>query len=391
LNSSVFDLYFRQFSGHTQVNATDLRKVKFPAAEKLTKLGERIGNSFPDQANLDNLCREVIFTMAQSQSHDAVRAGKKIREALQILRQLDMPREQCNERSALTVLALLDLKPETPWSKAARPLRGITEMMDFFKDNYGKKYAPNTRETVRRQTVHQFEQAGLVTSNPDDPTRPINSPHWCYQVTEAAHVLLHSYGSNAWRNSLKQYTAKVESLRSRYAQERDMTRIPVKLSDKQELYLSAGKHNELVKAIVEEFCPRFAGGAGILYIGDTAAKWSHFDESAFSRLGIRVDSHGKFPDVVALDESRRWIFLIEAVTSHGPVNPKRHQELKTLFRKCKFGLVFVTAFPNRSTLGKYLRDISWETEVWVAESPGHVIHFDGERFLGPYEHGTEKR
>ncbi len=390
LNSSVFDLYFRQFSGHTQVNATDLRKVRFPTAEQLTKLGERIGDSFPDQATLDNLCREVIFTMANSQSHDPVRAGKKIREALQLLKQLNMPREQCNERSALTLLALLDLMPETPWSKAARPLRGITEMMELFKVNYGKRYAPNTRETVRRQTVHQFEQAGLVTSNPDDPTRPINSPHWCYQVTEDAHALLRSFGSKAWSKSLKQYRARVESLLCRYAHERDMTRIPVQLSDKQAFYLSAGKHNELVRAIVEDFCPRFAGGATILYVGDTAAKWSHFDESAFSQLGLRVNSHGKFPDVVALDQSRRWIFLIEAVTSHGPVNPKRHLELKALFRKCGFGLVFVTAFPNRATLGKYLRDISWETEVWVAESPDHVIHFDGERFLGPHEHDVRK-
>jgi adenine-specific DNA-methyltransferase len=391
LNSSVFDLYFRQFSGHTQVNATDLRKVKFPSSEKLTELGERIGDSFPDQGVLDNICREVIFTMARSQSHDAVAAGRKVREALHILQQLDMPREQCNERSALTLLALLDLKPETPWSKAALPMRGITEMMDFFRKHYGKRYAPNTRETVRRQTVHQFEQAGLVISNPDDPTRPINSPHWCYQVTEPAHALLRSYGSRAWNKHLKQYRARIESLRSRYAHERNMTRIPVKLSDEHEIYLSAGKHNELVRAIVEEFCPRFAAGARILHVGDTATKWRHLDESAFIRLGVPVELHGKFPDVVALDESRRWIFLIEAVTSHGPVNPKRHEELKSLFKKCRFGLVFVTAFPNRSTLGKYLRDISWETEVWVAESPGHVIHFDGERFLGPYEQYAGKR
>ena len=82
---------------------------------------------------------------------------------------------------------------------------------------------------------------------------------------------------------------------------------------------------------------------------------------------------------------KNWLFLIEAVTSHGPVDAKRHAELATLFGDSTAGLIYVTAFPDRRKLGKYLADISWETEVWIAETPTHLIHFDGERFLGPHE------
>jgi len=91
------------------------------------------------------------------------------------------------------------------------------------------------------------------------------------------------------------------------------------------------------------------------------------------------------PDVIVYVESENWLVLIEAVTSHGPVNPKRRGELKTLFKGCSAGFVFVTAFLDRQAMVKYLGDISWETEVWVADAPTHLIHFNGERFLGPYE------
>lgn len=391
LNSSIFDAYFRQFSGHTQVNATDLRMIRFPSRAKLSELGERIGAEGQNQAVLDELCREVIFDMTRNKQRDPVRAQTKIREAVDVLKQLDMPREQRNERSALALLALLDLKPDTAWAAASRPMRGITEMMDYFKEHYGKKYAPNTRETVCRQTIHQFEQAGLVESNPDDPARPINSPHWCYRITEPAFRLLTCYGSQKWAKCLKAHRGAIESLRHRYAQEREMTRIPVKIADGRELYLSAGKHNELVRQIIREFCPRFAGGGRLLYVGDTETKWAYLDEEQFAHLGVTIDLHGKFPDVVVLDEKRKWLFLIEAVTSHGPVNPKRHEELKRLFAKCRFGIVFVTAFAERGALSKYQEDISWETEVWVAESPSHLIHFNGDRFMGPHRAGKGRR
>jgi adenine-specific DNA-methyltransferase len=125
----------------------------------------------------------------------------------------------------------------------------------------------------------------------------------------------------------------------------------------------------------------------LVYAGDTGDKWGYFDAALLSELGIEVDAHGKIPDVVLHYQVKNWLLLVESVTSHGPVDGKRHDELKSLFADSKAGLVFVTAFPNRSLMSRYLGEIAWETEVWIADSPSHLIHFNDERFLGPYSEG----
>ncbi|MFH2120211.1 MAG: BsuBI/PstI family type II restriction endonuclease [Pseudomonadota bacterium] len=318
---------------------------------------------------------------------DQESSEQKIREALEIITALGLPRQQQNERSALTLLSLLDLKPADRWQNAGNPLIGITPMMEFFKENYGKRYAPNTRETVRRQTVHQFMQAALIVPNPDKPSRPTNSPKAVYQIETSALKLLRGYGKRGWKKRLREYLHTVESLNKLYARERDMERIPVTLANGQALRLSPGGHNALVKKILDEFCPIFTPGGRIVYVGDTGEKWAYFDAAILQKLGIKIEEHGKMPDVVVHPMVRNWLVLVEAVTSHGPVNPKRCHELKELFAGSKAGLVFVTAFLDRHKMMKYLDEISWETEVWVAESPTHLIHFNGERFLGPYEEG----
>lgn len=123
----------------------------------------------------------------------------------------------------------------------------------------------------------------------------------------------------------------------------------------------------------------------LVYAGDTGDKWGYFNAPLLAELDVDVDSHGKMPDVVLHHAAKNWLLLVESVTSHGPVDAKRHAELAELFAAATAGLVFVTAFPNRATMSKYLAEIAWETEVWVADAPSHLIHFDGERFLGPYD------
>ena len=384
LNSSVVDLYFRQFNGHTQVNAMDLRNLRYPSAEMLESLGERIGTPFADQDTLDALVEEEIFNVAAS-GVQPVKAKNKIDEALAILKDLGIPREQQNERSALTLLALLGLGPEARWADAQAPLMGITPMMDYFEAHYGKKYAPNTRETVRRQTIHQFLDAGIVAINPDSPERPTNSPKAVYQIESGLLDLLRTYGTASYEKGLRTYLASVETLKARYAREREMKRIPIRIADGKTITLSPGGQNILVEKIIQDFCEYFTPGGKLIYVGDTDEKWAYFDDKRLWRLGVAIEAHGKMPDVIVHVEKKNWLVLIEAVTSHGPVNPKRMGELKQLFRGCKAGLVFVTAFLDRRAMNKYLGDISWETEVWVAESPTHLIHFNGERFLGPYK------
>jgi len=313
------------------------------------------------------------------------RAERKIQEALTVLAALDFPRQQQNERSALTLLSLLGLKPDDSWEKASDPLMGITPMMEFFAKHYAKQYAPNTRETVRRQTVHQFMQAALIVPNPDKPSRPTNSPKAVYQIEPSALKLLREFGKSSWNKHLNKYLPTVKTLKRLYARERDKRRIPVKIEDDREIRLSPGGQNVLVKRIIDDFCQFFTPGGQIIYVGDTQTKWAYFNPDALRAIGVEIEEHGKMPDVVVYHSEKNWLVLIEAVTSHGPVNPKRRQELKELFADSQVGIVYVTAFLERRTMIKYLDEISWETEVWIAESPTHLIHFNGERFLGPYE------
>jgi len=307
-----------------------------------------------------------------------------IAAAHQIIIALGLPRAQQNERSALCLLALLNLTPGKAWADAENPLIGITPIMDWSREHYGKEYAPNTRETFRRQTMHQFCDAGVSLYNPDKPDRPVNSPKAVYQIEPAALALLRTFGTDAWHDALAGYLAERETLVARYAKEREQNRIPVEIAPGKEITLSPGEHSELIRAIVEDFAPRFAPGAVLVYAGDTGDKWGYFDAPLLAELGVDVDSHGKMPDVVLHYTERNWLLLCESVTSHGPVDGKRHAELAKLFAGSKAGLVYVTAFPNRAVMGRYLGEIAWETEVWVADAPSHLIHFNGVRFLGPY-------
>lgn len=307
-----------------------------------------------------------------------------ILKAHQVLVSLGLPRAQQNERSALCLLALLNLRPNKKWAQAENPLMGITPMMDWIRKHYKKSYAPNTRETVRRQTIHQFVDAGIALYNPDKPDRPVNSPAAVYQIEPTALVLLRTLETPGWHDKRTAYLAGRQTLAARYALVRKQNLIPVRVAPGKEITLSPGEHSELIRAILEDFAARFVPGGVLIYAGDTGDKWGYFDPAPLAGLGVSVDAHGKMPDVVIFDPERNWLLLVESVTSHGPVDGKRHAELERLFDGSTAGLVYVTAFPNRATMSRYLGEIAWETEVWVADAPSHLIHFNGERFLGPY-------
>lgn len=315
------------------------------------------------------------------------RKAEHIESAQQIIISLGFPPAQQNERSALALLALLNLLPGKSWAEVESPLLGVTPIMDWVREQYGKAYAPNTRETFRRQTLHQFCDAGLVRYNPDKPDRSVNSPKAVYQVEPSALELLRCFGTERWEEGLAAYLAGRETLIAKYAKVRAQTCIPVEIAPGQEIILSAGEHSELIRAIIEDFAPRFAPGSVLVYAGDTGDKWGYFDAELLAALGVKVDAHGKMPDVVLHFTEKNWLLLVESVTSHGPVDGKRYAELAKLFAASTAGLVYVTAFPNRAVMGRYLGEIAWETEVWVADAPSHLIHFNGVRFLGPYPAG----
>ncbi len=308
----------------------------------------------------------------------------KIEEAQQILKDLGLPEAQQNEISALTLLALCGITERDSWSSSFRSSLGISKgIMSYVNDHYGRNYAPNTRETFRRQVLHQFVQARIVDYNPDNPTLAVNSPRAHYAISQAALDAIKKFNTKKWNIAAKNFTSTIGELAKIYAAEREFNMIPLKLPNGQMVKLSAGKHNEVQVAIVELFAPRFANGGMLLYLGDTAKKDLYLDTETLDSLGIPIGQHSKLPDVVIYDDDRNWLFLIEAVTSHGPVSPKRIVELEELLKDCRAGKVYVTAFPDFAEFKRHTNNIAWETEVWLMEVPDHMIHFNGDRFLGP--------
>jgi len=308
----------------------------------------------------------------------------KIQEAQQLLGELGLPKEQQNEMSALTLLALVSVKPKENWYTASRSSLTVTKgVMAFTEKNYKRKYAPNTRETFRRQVLHQFCQAGIADYNPDSPSLPVNSPKAHYAVSDVALELIKTYKTPQWAQALSRYKANFAVLKDIYYKERELEKIPVKLPNGAQIKLSPGKHNKLQAAIIEQFASRFAKDSVLLYLGDTEKKNLFTAVEELESLGIPIDKHSKLPDILIYCREKRWLYLIEAVTSHGPISPKRFEELEVLLKTCKAGKIYVSAFPSFKEFKRYTDNLAWETEVWIMEFPDHLIHFNGDKFIGP--------
>src|SRR5438105_4091583 len=225
----------------------------------------------------------------------------KRNDAKEILKSLGLPKQQQNERSCLTLLALAGLSEDDPWSATSRPLHRVWDIMGWMKDKYGKEYAANSRETIRRFTIHQFEQARLVNRNPDDPSRPTNSGETRYQLTEDAAEVLRAFDARNFSKKCERFLERHGSLTEAYERARNLIKVPVTLPDGSKVKLSPGLHNELQRLIVEEFAPRFARGSVVLYLGDTAQKRLLVATDALKALNIPEMNHDKLPDVVLSD------------------------------------------------------------------------------------------
>lgn len=311
-------------------------------------------------------------------------ASKLIDEALEVLRDFEAGPGQLNERSAMTLLALLHLKDGDSWEQATNPMMGTRAIMDWIRDEFGVDYKPNSRESIRRQTLHQFVIAKIVEENADDPTRATNSSLWNYRVTEEALEVLRNKDKSRFEIELKRFLAMHPSFQSLAEERRTMPKTPVILPSGKAMRLSAGGQSVLIKAIIEEMLPRFAPGCQVAYIDDTDHKHGVVDAELMDKLGISLKAREKAPDVIAWDAKRGWLFLMEAASTHGPVDVTRKAELHDLFADQWDKVVLVSCFPDRKTMQKYLALLAWETEAWCADAPDHMMHFNGSRFMGPY-------
>lgn len=302
----------------------------------------------------------------------------KVNEAKSFLKSVGMPEKQQADLCAYTLLAMANIKPDTDWKDATNEWIRIHDIISFTDKYYGVAYAENSRETFRKQAIHHFMNAALIENN----GMATNSPNFRYRITDETLDMLKQYKSHLWDDSLKRFMAYHEALVDMYASKKKMTMMPVKINNK-DFQFSTGKHNELQKAIIEEFAPRFAPNSECLYVGDTVEKDLVKNVEKLKDLGFEITLHDKMPDVVLYREDKNWIYFVESVTSVGPMDPKRIKEIQEMTSDVTAGKIYVTAFLDFKTYKKFSEELAWDTEVWIAEMPEHMIHLNGDKFLGP--------
>lgn len=302
----------------------------------------------------------------------------KLEDVRKILTLLQVPKAQKNDMCCYTLLALAELKEDEEWISVRNEWVGIHGIIGFIREYYNVVYAENSRETFRKQALHQFRNAAFI----EDNGKATNSPNYCYRLTTEMKELLVSYGTEHWQDSLEEFQKQHTSLIETYASKKKMQKMPVKINDI-DFSFSTGKHNQLQKAIIEEFAPRFAPNSECLYVGDTTQKDLVKNEEELAELGFEITLHDKMPDVVLYSSEKNWIYFIEAVTSVGSMSAERILEIEKMTENVSAGKIYVTAFLNFKTYKKFSESLAWETEVWLAEMPEHMIHLNGDKFLGP--------
>lgn len=302
----------------------------------------------------------------------------KVEEAKELLRLLGMPKAQQADICCYVLLAMAGIKTDTVWSNAGNRWIRIHDIIQFVNTYYGTTYAENSRETFRKQALHHFRNAALV----EDNGKATNSPNYRYRLTEETLQMIRTFQSSDWQKTLSRFLKYHERLMDIYASKKIMTMLPVRINGV-DFQFSVGKHNELQKAIIEEFAPRFAPDSECLYVGDTIQKDLVKNIDKLTELGFEITLHDKMPDVVLYRRDKNWIYFVESVTLVGPMDSKRILELTDMTKNVTAGKIFVTAFLDFKTYKRFSEMLAWETEVWIAELPDHMIHLDGDKFLGP--------
>lgn len=303
---------------------------------------------------------------------------KKIEETREFLQTIGMPKAQQADICCYVILAMAGVKPDMRWEEAANEWIRIHDIIQFANSYYGTTYAENSRETFRKQALHHFRTAALV----EDNGKATNSPNYRYRLTEETLQMLRARDTIEWQPSVRRFLHYHQSLIEMYASKKKMSMMPVKING-QDFSFSSGKHNELQKVIIEEFAPRFAPNSECLYVGDTIEKDLVKNVAKLTELGFEITLHDKMPDVVLYREDKDWLYFVESVTSVGPMDPKRILEITEMTKNVTAGKIFVTAFLDFKTYKRFSENLAWETEVWIAEMPEHMIHLNGDKFLGP--------
>ncbi len=318
------------------------------------------------------------------------RLKRLLNEALEILESVGIPitelSERRLERMAMCFLAVAGVTKKWAEAKSITEQKGrkTRDIINYINSYFHENISSGSYDDIRRKDLKWLVLANLIVNTSDISKAATNDPTRGYGLEAEFAKVVRAFGTNEWLAKLNEYLQNKETLHTVLARTRELAKISVNLPSAITIELSEGEHNELQKRIIEEFLPRFAHDSQLLYIGDTANKILHLEKAMLADINFFELAHEKLPDIIAYDKSRNRLYLIEAVHSSGTMSEARVLELKQLANKCTAKIVFVTAFLKKQDFRKWVLHIAWETEVWIAESPDHLIHFDGEKYLSPY-------
>lgn len=291
------------------------------------------------------------------------------------------------ERMAISFLACGDIKSLKDFNKVKDLNSNYSlktrDVINYVNKHFSENISSGSYDDIRRKDLKLLTVAEIILrSNPNSAT---NDSTRGYCINPMYAELIKRFSSRNWTEIVSEKLQSVEPLSQKLKRQREIHKVSVTLPSGGKLEFSAGEHNDLQKSIIEDFLPRYGYGADVLYVGDTADKYLHLEKEQLEALNFFEISHEELPDVIAYSKTKNWLYLIEAVHSSGPISEIRLLQLQELTKKCKAEIVYVTAFLTRPKFRQFMVDIAWETEVWIADNPDHLIHFNGDKFLGPYK------
>ena len=291
------------------------------------------------------------------------------------------------ERMAIAFLASGDIKSLKELAKSKDLNSGFAlktrDIINYVNQHFNENISSGSYDDIRRKDLKLLTIAEVVLQS--SPNSATNDSTRGYSINPTYAELIRNYGKKDWEKSVKDKLKNIEPLSQKLKRERQISKVEVTLPSGGQLTFSAGEHNDLQKAIIEDFLPRYGFGAEVLYVGDTADKYLYIEKDKLEELDFFEISHEELPDVIAYSKKKNWLYLIEAVHSSGPISEIRLLQLQKLTKDCKADIVYVTAFLTRPKFRQFIADIAWETEVWIADNPDHLVHFNGDKFLGPYK------
>jgi type II restriction enzyme len=319
----------------------------------------------------------------------SVQIQKLINTTLYILDKFGIPTETTPrrlERMAISFLACGDIKKITDF-KNIKDINDsyslkTREVISYVNENFNENISSGSYDDIRRKDLKLLTVSGIVLHS--SPNAATNDSTRGYSINPLYAGLIKIFGNKDWERIVISKLKGVEPLNQKLKRQRDLRKVNVTLPSGGKIEFSAGEHNDLQKAIIEDFLPRYGYDAEVLYVGDTSDKYLHLEKEKLEELNFFEISHEELPDVITYSKEKNWIYLIEAVHSSGSISEIRLLQLQKLTKNCTADIVYVTAFLNRPKFRKFMTEIAWETEVWIADNPDHMVHFNGDKFFGPY-------